>query len=80
VETGTYVVDRQKALGRFRTLPWSSDFEAHRQAMGDSIEDVWRAWDESDDEFQLAYKGARAAVSGFMATVGAHILRDGAHQ
>jgi hypothetical protein len=34
VETATYVVDRQKALGRFRTLPWSSDFEAHRQAMG----------------------------------------------
>ena len=28
VETATYVVDRQKALGRFRTLPWSSDFEA----------------------------------------------------
>ncbi len=34
VETATYVVDRQKALGRFRTLPWSSDFEAQRQAMG----------------------------------------------
>ena len=28
VETATYVVDRQKPLGRFRTLPWSSDFEA----------------------------------------------------
>jgi hypothetical protein len=56
VETATNVVDRQKALGRFRTLPWSSDFEAHRQAMGRGIEGVWRAWDESDDEFQLAYK------------------------
>ena len=30
VRTATYVVDRQKALGRFRTLPWSSDFEAQR--------------------------------------------------
>jgi hypothetical protein len=40
VETATYVVDRQKALGRFRTLPWSSDFEAHRQAMGRGIEGV----------------------------------------
>ena len=80
VETATYVVDRQKALGRFRTLPWSSDFEAHRQAMGHSIEGVWRAWDESDDEFQLAYKSARAAVSEFMAAVGARILRAGAHR
>jgi hypothetical protein len=80
VETATYVVDRQKALGRFRTLPWSSDFEAHRQAMGRGIEGVWRAWDESDDEFQSAYKGARAAVSEFMAAVGAQILRDGAYR
>ena len=80
VETATYVVDRQKALGRFRTLPWSSDFEAHRQAMGRGIEGVWRAWDESDDEFQSAYKSARAAVSDFMAAVGAQILRDGAYR
>ncbi len=80
VETATYVVDRQKALGRFRTLPWSSDFEAQRQAMGKTIEGVWRAWDESDDEFQLAYKSARAAASEFMAAVGALILREGAHR
>ena len=80
VETATYVVDRQKALGRFRTLPWSSDFEAQRQAMGKTIEGVWRAWDESDDEFQLAYKSARAAASKFMAAVGALILREGAHR
>ena len=80
VETATYVVDRQKALGRFRTLPWSSDFEAQRQAMGKTIEGVWRAWGESDDEFQLAYKNARAAASEFMATVGALILREGAHR
>ena len=80
VETATYVVDRQKALGRFRTLPWSSDFEAQRQAMGRTIEGVWRAWDKSDDDFQLAYKSARAAVSEFMAAVGALILREGAHR
>ena len=80
VETATYVVDRQKALGRFRTLPWSSDFEAQRQAMGRTIEGVWRAWDESDDEFQLAYKSARVAASEFMAAVGALILREGAHR
>lgn len=80
VETATYVVDRQKALGRFRTLPWSSEFEEHRQAMGRGIEGVWRAWDESDDDFYLAYKTARATVSQFMAAVGAQILRDGAYR
>jgi hypothetical protein len=80
VETATYVVDRQKALGRFRTLPWSSDFEAQRQAMGKTIEGIWRAWDKSDYEFQLAYKSARAAVSEFMAAVGALILREGTHR
>ncbi len=47
VETATYVVDRQRTLGRFRTLPWSSDFEAHRQAMGRGIEAVWRAWHQT---------------------------------
>jgi hypothetical protein len=34
VDTSTYVVDRQKAWGRFRTLPWSSEFEAERREMG----------------------------------------------
>jgi hypothetical protein len=48
--------------------------------MGKTIEGVWRAWDESDDEFQLAYKSARAAASEFMAAVGALILREGAHR
>lgn len=80
VETAAYMVDRQKAVGRFRTLPWSSEFEALRLDMGIRIDDVWRAWDESDDEFQRAYKHARAGVSQFMAAVGAHILRHGAHQ
>jgi len=80
VAAATYVVDRQKALGRFRTPPWRSDFEAHRQAMGSAIEGVWRAWDESDDEGQSACKSARAAVSKFMAAAGAQILRDGAYR
>jgi hypothetical protein len=34
VPSTTYVIDRQKALGRFRTLPWSGQFEEHRQLMG----------------------------------------------
>lgn len=78
VETTTYVVDRQKALGRFRTLPWSREFEPQRQAMGRSIEGVWEAWGEDDSEFQRAYKEARATVSEFMIAVGAHILRQSA--
>ena len=63
VETATCVVDRQKVLGRFRTLPRSSDFEAPHQAMGHGIERVWRAWNESDEEFQLPARCGRQAVS-----------------
>jgi hypothetical protein len=37
-------------------------------------------WYESDEEFQSTYKSARAAVSEFMAAVGAQILRDGAYR
>src|SRR5262249_39547976 len=62
VETATRVVDRQKALCRFRTLP-CSDFEAPHPAMGHGIERGWRAWNESDEEFQLPAQCGRQAVS-----------------
>lgn len=78
VETTTYVVDRQKALGRFRTLPWGTKFEPERQAMGQSIDSLWKAWDDPDAEFQRRYNQARAAVSEFTAAIGAHIMRHGA--
>ena len=45
VATTTYITDRQKALGRFRTLPWASCVEHERQVMGKAIQVVWRAWD-----------------------------------
>jgi len=48
--------------------------------MGRTIEGVWPTWDESDDEFQLACKSARATASEFMAAVGALILREGVHR
>jgi hypothetical protein len=66
----TYIIDRQKALGRFLTLPWASSFEPQRLAMGTSIEAVWAAWDSSDAEFQAAYKASRAAVRAFTSAVG----------
>jgi hypothetical protein len=62
VATTTYVVDRQKALGRFRTLPWGSTFESDRRKMGSAIELLWRAWDNPDDEFQQAYDGKHSAI------------------
>jgi hypothetical protein len=74
VATTTYVVDRQKALGRFRTLPWASVFERERQSMGAAIDKVWLAWDDPDDEFQRAYKDVRSAVAAFMSSVGQHLL------
>jgi hypothetical protein len=75
VEATTYVVDRQKALGRFRTLPWGADFETERKAMGRGIESLWAAWDDPDDEFQRTYDRARVTVSEFTTAIGAHITR-----
>ena len=65
VPTTTYVTDRQKAIGRFRTLPWAHLLQAERRAMGGTIQDVWSAWEQSDDEFQVAYEKARDAVAAF---------------
>jgi hypothetical protein len=75
VETTTYVVDRQKALGRFRTLPWSAEFEAERQAMGQSITGLWESWDAPEGEFESAYNDARRTVAAFMTAVGNYIRR-----
>jgi hypothetical protein len=70
LSSAAYVVDRQKALGRFRTLPWSSNFEIEQKAMGVSIQKVWSAWDMSDPEFQRAYNLARDDVAHFTSAVG----------
>jgi hypothetical protein len=51
-------------------------FESERKAMGKSIETLWRAWDASDDEFQLAYDDARSAVAGFTDAVGQDLLKS----
>jgi hypothetical protein len=66
----TYIVDRQKALGRFLTLPWASSFEQQHRAMGKGIERLWAAWDGSDEDFQAAYDESRAAVRTFTSAVG----------
>jgi hypothetical protein len=78
VPAATYVVDRQKALGRFRTLPWSGEFEAQRQQMGMALDRVWQAWGDTDDAFEAAHKDARATVVIFTQAVGTHILQRGA--
>jgi hypothetical protein len=75
VATTTYVVDRQRALGRFKTLPWGAEFEVERQAMGRGIQRLWEAWDEPDEEFDRAYHQVRAAASEFMAAVGRNLMR-----
>jgi hypothetical protein len=77
VAATTYIVDRQKALGRFLTLPWASSFEPERLAMGKSIERVWAAWDSNDESFQAAYKESRAAVRTFTSAVGQTVATRG---
>ncbi|MDT5042768.1 MAG: hypothetical protein QOE51_3753 [Actinoplanes sp.] len=70
----TYVVDRQKAVGRFQALPWASMFESERQAMGPPMDQLWNVWDEPDDEFHRAYDDVQTAVSIFAASVGRRLL------
>ncbi|GAA3386353.1 hypothetical protein [Cryptosporangium minutisporangium] len=65
VPTTTYVVDRQKALGRFRALPWGSEFEPERQRIGTDITALWAAWEDGDDDFQQAYNEVRRLVADF---------------
>jgi hypothetical protein len=74
VASTTYVVDRQKALGRFRALPWAAMFESERTTMGSAIRKLWRLWDEPDDEFQRAYDDVRTAVAIFTSAVGQRLL------
>jgi hypothetical protein len=74
VPSTTYVVDRQKSLGRFRALPWAAMFESERQAMGSAIQKLWRVWDAPDDEFQRAYDDVRATVATFTSSVGRRLL------
>jgi hypothetical protein len=74
IATTTYVVDRQKALGRFQTLPWASAFEHERRSMGAAIQKLWLAWDASDDEFRRAHDDTRSAVAAFTSSVGHHLL------
>jgi hypothetical protein len=76
IETTTYVVDRQKALGRFRALPWGSAFESERQRMGAMIQRLWSAWDDQDDEFQQAYDDLRSSVAAFTSVVGRQLLNQ----
>jgi hypothetical protein len=74
VPTTTYVVDRQKALGRFRALPWAPMFEPERRSMGARIEQLWHVWDDPDDIFRQAYDDARDSVATFTSSVGQHLL------
>jgi hypothetical protein len=70
----TYTSDRQRALGRFLTLPWAPAFEDQRRAMGRGVEELWRAWDGTDEEFQAAYDRSRAAVRAFTTAVGGLVV------
>lgn len=76
VPTTTYVVDRQRALGRFRALPWGSAFETERRRMGAAVTALWAAWEDEDDDFQRAYHDVRSVVVDFTDAVGRHLSRQ----
>jgi hypothetical protein len=76
IDTTPYVVGRQKALGQFRTLPGSTDFETKIQDMGTSITKLWEAFDAPEEgKFDSAYLNARSTVRDFMTAVGDYIGR-----
>jgi hypothetical protein len=65
IDEKTFAVDRQRALGRFRTLPGGSEFEPEIARMAQTIEALWDAWNASDDQFEQAREDASVAVRGF---------------
>jgi hypothetical protein len=74
METATYVVGRQKTLGRFRTRPWSSDFRCTVRPWG-AVSRAFGGRGTNQMTSSSSPTRCRSAVSEFMAAVGAQILR-----
>jgi hypothetical protein len=49
IDKVAYVVDRQRALNRLRTLPGGDAFEPQIAGMGEGIEELWQAYSADDD-------------------------------
>ncbi len=69
IDEVTYVVDRQRALNRLLTLPHGDALQPQIRSMGRGIEELWRAYSSSDEEWYAARTRLREAIDAFLATV-----------
>jgi hypothetical protein len=73
----TYVVDRQRALNRLRTLPRGDVFEFEIDAMGAATEELWRALSSDDDDWYTSRERLKEAILRFTARVRLEVQRRG---
>ena len=75
IDKVTYVVDRQRALNRPRTLPGGDAFEPQIAGMGEGIEELWQAYSADDDQWHAARARLKEAIQAFTAVVRREIQR-----
>jgi hypothetical protein len=71
----TYLVDRQRALNRLLTLPHGDAFLPQVTRMGHEIEELWKVYSGSDEEWQAARGRLREAIQAFNAAVRQEVQR-----
>ena len=69
IDEVTYVVDRQRALNRLLTLPHGDAFGPQLGDMGSGIEELWKAYRGSDEEWHAARARLKEAIEAFRAAV-----------
>jgi hypothetical protein len=69
IDKVTYVVDRQRALNRLRTLPGGDAFEPLIASRGEGIEELWQAYSADDDQWHAARARLKEAIQAFTAVV-----------
>jgi len=71
----TYPVDRQRALNRLLTLPHGDAFGPQLSDMGSGIEELWKAYSGSDEEWHAALARLKEAIDAFRAAVRHEVQR-----
>jgi hypothetical protein len=75
IDQTTYVVDRQRAVNRLRTLAHGDAFDSQLGRMGDGIEGLWQVYSADDAQWQAARTRLREAIDAFTAEVRSQMQR-----
>jgi hypothetical protein len=70
----TYVVQRQRAKSRLRTLPGGLGFEREIAQMGAANERVWAAYAGSDADFVSARQDLVECIDAFQRKIAASLM------